>query len=190
MVFLSLVLTETKMRLGAKIRDLECGHIKRPELLNPIIEDNTKGCEIFQIQEDHKVNRQDYICQYVIDDMAVEAIFAAVDSQYVEQLEEDCVGYKNQNIRTMVEQFQTWYVITTKEKIAIQAHFLEPWSNTPDAHITTFSRQLDRRQVKCEDRRITVTEAYNLDHIILHMYACDLFERKKLENWEESDNKS
>ena len=50
----------------------------------------------------------------------------------------------------MVKQLQTWYVITTKENLAIKANFLEPWSDTPDAHITTFSRQLDRLQVECK----------------------------------------
>ena len=86
-------------------------------------------------------------------------IIADVDAQYVEQLEEDYVGYKNQNIRTMVKKLQTWYVITTKEKIAIKAHFLEPWSDTPNAHITTLSHQLDMRQVEYEDHGLTVAEA-------------------------------
>ena len=50
----------------------------------------------------------------MIDDVAFKAIVASIDAQYVEQLEEDYVGYKNQNIWTMVKQLQTWYVITTK----------------------------------------------------------------------------
>ena len=54
--FLPLMLTETKMHLAAGIQDLECTCIKRPELLNPKIEDNTKGRKLLQIQEDHKVN--------------------------------------------------------------------------------------------------------------------------------------
>ena len=89
--------------------------------------------------------------------MAFEAIVVAADTKYVEQLEEDYVGYKNQNIRTMAEKLQTWYVITTKEKLAIKAHLLKPWSNTPDTHITTFARQLDMRQAKCKDHGVTVT---------------------------------
>ena len=60
----------------------------------------------------------------VVDAGAIEAIVAVVNTQYAEQLEEDYVGYKNQNIRKMVEQLQTWYIITTKEKLIIKAHFL------------------------------------------------------------------
>ena len=44
--------------------------------------------------------------------MAVEDIVVAVDAQYVEELKEDYVSYKNQTINTMIEQLQTCYVIT------------------------------------------------------------------------------
>ena len=81
--------------------------------------------------------------------MAVKSTFADIDAQYVEELEEDYVGYKNQIIKTMIQQLQTWYVITAKEKLAIKAHCLAPWSDTTDVHFKTFVRQLDRRQVEC-----------------------------------------
>ena len=90
----------------------------------------------------------------------------------------------------MVEQLQTWYIITTKEKLAIKAHLLEPWSDTSDAHITTFACQLDMRQVECEDHGVTVTEAKKVDHFVAQMYSCDLFEAKLLGDWEERDHKS
>ena len=48
----------------------------------------------------------------------------------------------------MIEQLQTWYVITTKENLSIKAHFLAPCSDTPNVHVTTFTRQLDRYKVK------------------------------------------
>ena len=48
--FLTPMLIEIKMRLITRIQDLECGRIKQPELLNPKIEDDTKGRELFQIQ--------------------------------------------------------------------------------------------------------------------------------------------
>ena len=56
----------------------------------------------------------------------VEAIVAAADAQYVEELKEDYVRYKNQTIDTFVAKLSTWYVITTKEKLAIKSHFLAP----------------------------------------------------------------
>ena len=69
----------------------------------------------------------------------------------------------------MVGQLQTWYVITTKEKLSIKAHFLEPWSNTSETHITTFSFQLGRRQVECEYHGVTVTKADKVYHFMAQM---------------------
>ena len=76
--------------------------------------------------------------------VAVKAIVTAVNEKYVKELEEDYVGYKNKIIKTLVTQLRTWYVITNKEKMAIKSHFLAPWSDTPEAHVATFARQLDR----------------------------------------------
>ena len=115
--------------------------------------------------------------------VAAEAIVAAVDTQYVEELKEDYAGYKNQTIKTLVTHISTWYVITTNEKLAIKAHFLAPWSNTPEAYVTTFARQLDRHQVECEDHGVTVTNNEKVDHIVAQMYACGLFEAKFLDDW-------
>ena len=115
--------------------------------------------------------------------MAVKSIIVAVDAQYVKNLEKNYIGYKKKNIRKMVEQLQTWSVIITKEKLAIKAHFLETWSNTPNTHIKTFACQMERRQVECEDHGFTVTKAYKVDHFVAQIYACDLFEAKILDNW-------
>ena len=87
----------------------------------------------------------------------------------------------------MIKQIRTWCVITAKKKLSIKAHFLDPWSNTTDAHVTTFARKLDRRQVKCG---ATVAEDNKVDHFMSQMYACGLFEAKLLDNWEEITNKS
>ena len=114
--------------------------------------------------------------------MAIKGTVAAVDVQYVEQLEEDYVGYKNQYIWTMVEQIQTWYFIRIKEKLAIEAYFLKHWIYTPDSHIKTFARQLNRRHVKCEDHGVTVTKADKVDHFVAQMYACNLSQAKFLDN--------
>ena len=121
--------------------------------------------------------------------MSVEAIIASVDTKYVEELEEEYVGYKNQTIKVMIEQIRVWYVITTKEKLSIKAHFFAPWGDTPDAHVTTFARKLDRRQIKFEDHGVAVTEYDKLEYFVSQMYACGLFEEKFLDNWTDSTDK-
>ena len=133
---------------------------------------------------------KDYTFQEVVDAVSVKAIASAVDAQYVEDLEEDYVGYKNQTIKTIINHLYTCYVITTKEMIVIKEHFLDPWRDTPNAYVTTFACKLDRRQVECEDHGVTVTKADKTDHFVSQMYACELFEANVLDDWKESNDKS
>ena len=72
--------------------------------------------------------------------MAVEAIAAAVDEQYIDELRKEYVGYKNATIKTMIKQLRSWFVITNSKKIAIKTAFLAPWADTPNGHVTTFTR--------------------------------------------------
>ena len=118
--------------------------------------------------------------------MEVEAISAAVDTQYVKEIKEEYLGYKNQTIKKMVTQICTWYVITTKENLATKYPFLATWSNTTEAHTTTFARQLDRHQVSYKYHGITITSDNTVDHFVDQMYAYVLSEKKTLDNWEET----
>ena len=102
---------------------------------------------------------QEYTFQTVLDAIGVESIVAVVDDQYVEELSEDYIGYKNQTIATMITHLQTWFVITNKEKLNMKALFYALWIDTPNTHITTFARQLDWRQVECAKNMVTVTDS-------------------------------
>ena len=84
----------------------------------------------------------------------------------------------------MVGQLQTWYVITTKEKLATKACLLEPWSDTPNAHITTFTHQLDGHQLECEDHGFTFAKSNKMDQFVAKMHACNLFKAKFVDDWE------
>ena len=149
--FLPLVLPEAKTRLASRDKNLNCKRLAKPELLNPKIEDDTKGHRLLQLKEDQKVECQEYTFQEVVDSVAVESTVAAVETKYVKE---------------MVTQLQTWYVITTKEKLVIKSHFLTPWSDTTESHIKTFVRQLDRRQLECKEHGVTVTNDDKADHFV------------------------
>ena len=49
---------------------------------------------------------------------------------------------------------------------------------------------MNMRQVECKDHGVTVTKADKVDHFLSQMYACNLFEAKTVDHWEESDYKS
>ena len=97
--FLPLVLREAKIRISARDKNLNFNQLAKPELLDPKIEDYTKGRDILQLQEDQKVECQKYTFQEVVDSVAVKAIVTDVDAQYIKDLEEDYVRYKNQTIK-------------------------------------------------------------------------------------------
>ena len=97
--------------------------------------------------------------------------------------------YNNQTIVTMVKQLQTWYIITNKEKLDVEALFHETCSNTPMSHSTTFACELERRQAKCEDNLVIITNVDKVDHFVAQMYLSDIFESKFLEDWEDGTNK-
>ena len=90
--FLPLVLSKSKMIPATMNNNLDYERLKKPELLNQKIEDSTQGLELLQLQADYKGNWQEYTFQEVFDSVAVEAIFAAIDAQYVEELKKDNVG--------------------------------------------------------------------------------------------------
>ena len=81
----------------------------------------------------------------------------------------------------MITQLITCYDITNKEKLAIKSHFLVPWSDIPEAHVTTFARQLETHQVQCKYHGVIVTYNYKVEHFVVHMYAYGLFESKFLD---------
>ena len=82
--FLLLVLSKAKMRPAAGGNKLDCKRLKKPELINTIIEYSTQGQELLKFQADQKVEWQEYTFQEGVDLVAVKAIIAAVDTKYVE----------------------------------------------------------------------------------------------------------
>ena len=89
--FLPLVHWEAKIRLAAGDNTPDCERLANPDILKPKIEYNTKWRELLQIQEDQKVQWLEYTFQEMVDSVAVVAIVAAVDTQYVKDLEEEYV---------------------------------------------------------------------------------------------------
>ena len=50
----------------------------------------------------------------MVDSVVVKSIVAAIDTQYVKELKEDYVWYKNQMIKTMITHLSMWYFTTNK----------------------------------------------------------------------------
>ena len=171
------------MRLITTDNSLDCAQLKNSALIYTNIVNNTKGRNFVQLQEDHKLRWTEYHFHMIIDAVAVEAIVFAVEKQYIDKLKEEYISYNNQTIKSMLLQLRTWFVITNSEKVAIKAHFHTPWSNTPNSHITTFARQLDRHQIKCSNDGVTITDNDKVVYFIQEMYVCGLFKARFLDDW-------
>ena len=64
--FLLLGLGEDKMRIVARESSLNCDALDKPELINPAITDETKGCDIQRLQEQQLGKWSDYLYQRVL----------------------------------------------------------------------------------------------------------------------------
>ena len=72
----------------------------------------------------------------------------------------------------------------------MKALFHEPWSYTPNSHITTFACQLELRKTECKDNLVIVSDADKVEHFVAQMHLFDIFESKLLDNWEDGTVKA
>ena len=127
-------LTRQKMRVVTNNPALDCARLTKPDLVHRNIKQEIKGRDLLELQEQQKQKWSEYHFVLIVDAVEVKAITAAVDGQYIDELREEYVGYKNASIKTMIKQLRPWFVITNSEKIAINASFLAPWAFGVSAH--------------------------------------------------------
>jgi len=56
--------------------------------------------------------------------------------------------------------------------------------------VTTYTRQLNRRQVECGKLNVTITDDDKILQFIGEMFASKLFDRKFLDDWEDMEPQS
>ena len=169
------------------LSEVDFGKIQEPSLASDKFKENDDANAVEKKKAAHKVLWREYESQEAINAVGVEMIVEAVDEQYVAQLEADYIGYTGVTIFGMLEHLRTWYKVTNAQQLAIKERFLAPWSETPDAHVSTYARQLDKRQIECSELKVPVSDADKLLHFIGQMFSSDLFERKFLDDWEDAD---
>eukprot|EP00804_Cyclotella_cryptica_P003482 CCRYP_002119-RA/>CCRYP_002119-RA protein AED:0.57 eAED:0.69 QI:0/0/0/1/0/0/2/0/244 len=93
-----------------------------------------------------------------------------IDPTYVEELEDNHVGYSGQTIKMIVQHLRTeWCIVTTlKKKEAAQAFHVQ-WDFT--SHITKFACELDKQEKLCRDISVPAAEATKIQHYVESMYA-------------------
>ena len=74
------------MRLVTTDNSLNCARLKKTSPHPPKIANDTKVGDLVQLQEDPKLHLTEYHFQMIINAVAVEAIVAVVDDQYIDEL--------------------------------------------------------------------------------------------------------
>jgi hypothetical protein len=99
-----------------------------------------------RIMADHNLECQEFWKQESVDAIIVDKIVReAVDTAYVEELDDDYIGYGAQTIKSILEHVHTeWCVVTTLEKNQAAAAFHVQWDLS--SHIMKFARELDKQQ--------------------------------------------
>ena len=114
---------------------------------------------------------------------------ANVDPQYLEELEEDFTGYSNSTIFDIITHLQTtWCKIQNQENLDDKAALCTPWSDTPNLHITKYTRKLTRSAAACVAIGVPCTDDKKLIILVENMYASTHFIEIELVAWENSSS--
>ena len=130
-------------------------------------------------------DKAEFWTQEAIDSITVGRIVTEIiDAPYVEELEEDYVGYANQTIKTVLTHLKTtWCTVTTLEKKQAAEQFQIKWDGT--THITKYARQLDKQQKLCRDIGVPANDNQKTQIYVEQMYACEMFDDKEMTAWED-----
>lgn len=129
---------------------------------------------------------KEYYLQQAVNAVGVDTIVAATEKQYTEKLKKPYLGFHGVTIIKILEQLRRWYTISHKERINIKKRFEAPWSETPDAHVTTYGNQLDLWQDECSDLNVVVSNEDKTLLFVQQMYDSELFTRRFMDEWEDA----
>jgi hypothetical protein len=163
--------------------------LANPGNVDPTIDEDTTEFETLTKQAAQAIKIKEWRTADAVESIGVRRIIANVESQYIEEIKEDFIGYNNATIRSMITHLRDeWCIVTTGEKKSGKALFYEPWNQVD--HITTYYRRLDEEQKKLKKMSITLNESEKVQQFVEQMYDSDMFDEKEMLEWETTHNKS
>eukprot|EP00804_Cyclotella_cryptica_P000162 CCRYP_017462-RA/>CCRYP_017462-RA protein AED:0.81 eAED:0.81 QI:0/0/0/0.5/1/1/2/0/589 len=181
---LALVLNDAEYQTVTNVPTLTTTRLVLPPIVPANLANNTTLTHRTCIMADHNLECQEFWKQESVDAIIVDKIVReAVDAAYVEELDDDYIGYRAQTIKTILEHLRTeWCVVTTLEKKQASAAFHVQWDLT--SHITKFARELDKQQKLCRDIGVPAPDATKVQYYVEGMYSSDMFDDKEIQAWE------
>ena len=188
---LPLVLSDTEWQtasgVGATFPDGTANNTDRqpqPPLIPVGLTNNMTHINRETIKSRHDLANINFWTQEAVDKISVERIVQdIVDEMYVEELDEDYVGYSNQTIKTILAHIKdNWCIITTLEKKQAAENFRVQWDAT--SHITKYTRELDKQKRLCRDIGVPAPGLNKIQYYVENMYSSEMFDEKEMNAWE------
>ena len=95
-----------------------------------------------------------------------------------------------ETILSLVAHLRTWNVITNVERMATKAAFIALWSDSPDQHLSAYTRDLTRRQNNATKYDVKITDNDKVTQLVACIYDAGILEESVMEKWEESDDRN
>jgi hypothetical protein len=99
---LALVLDDADYDTATKNITTLAAPLSKLTTINPKINKLFTPCEIPTLQEDRKTLQKEFKLQEAVTTIGVQHIIDSVEEKYVEELNEDYIGYANQTIKTLL----------------------------------------------------------------------------------------
>ena len=135
---LALVLTDTEYQTVTGSADITTERGTAPPIVPEALANNATLTSRTRVMADHNLACQEFWLQEAVDSIIVDRIVREViDAAYVEELEDDYVGYNTQSIKSILSHLRSeWCIITTLERKQAADDFRVVWDLT--SHITKY----------------------------------------------------
>ena len=181
---LALVLNDDEYRLVTGDATQTTTRLVAPPIVPTALANNSTITLRARITADHNLECQEFWKQEAVDAVIVEKIVReGVDAPYIEELDDDFIGYSTQTVKTLIEHLRReWCIVTTLERKQAAAAFHIQWDLT--SHITKFARDLNKQQKLCRDIGVPAADAMKIQYYVESMYTSDIFDDKEMQAWE------
>eukprot|EP00804_Cyclotella_cryptica_P024848 CCRYP_020552-RA/>CCRYP_020552-RA protein AED:0.54 eAED:0.47 QI:0/-1/0/1/-1/1/1/0/197 len=155
-----------------------------PPIVPTALANNTTITLCARITADHNLECQEFWKQEAVDAVIVKKLVCeGVDAPYVEELDDDFIGYSTQTVKSLIEHLCCeWCIVTTLERKQAAAAFHIQWDLT--SHIMKFAWDLDKQQKLCRDIGVPAANATKIQYYVESMYTSDIFDDKEMQAWE------
>ena len=119
------------MRLLTGDHNLAYRPIPKPDAVNPLIVDDTKGRHLIKFQEDQETLWQEYELQEAVDACGFTVIEQVVDAQYIAERRKEYVGYNNKTVHSLLAHVWTWAIIANRQNIEAKDCLHALWRTPP-----------------------------------------------------------